>query len=250
MNAYESDFFILSFNEYSKSRLKQIKITNNNILTPDLKKQFYTEIIEQLSLFQSQDPDLEKYITSGRFIEFEKNHYCRNYFVLSSLPIQKCNNSTSKCSYCCAFQLDSGCHKVLGYFSLAVKTIDVNGIHNFPSQIPLSLGKIVHRPSRNLDYVESYLVGHLSKNYYNNYNSEISGSAIFIRSLKFIEHAHSILGTSIIQIDCAANPKILKFYEKHGFKILGFRTKKKKSNLKKKSDKLVVMIRNIQTGNN
>lgn len=184
----------------------------------EFRKQFEAEVISQLSLFKSLDPELEKYITCGKFLDFEKKHYCRNYFVLSSIPLDcdSCDFNSDKCNRCCSFQLKSGRYKVLGFFSLAGKTIH---LMNFESKKKLC--RMVYRSSASLDYAESYLIGHLSKNYFNGYDSEISGDTLFLRIIQLIRHFHSFFGINVIRVDCSAdNLSVLKFYERHGFYVL------------------------------
>lgn len=184
-------------------------------------------MISQLSLFKSRNPYLEKYVTDGVFIDFERKDYCRNYFILSTVPIfcEECdflqNASQSvgvenSCGKHCTLRLKSGCYRVLGYFSLACSVVDVSG--SLASQKKLS--RIVRLSSKKINYVESYLIGHLSKNYFDDYHLELNGDEIFNHILSLIREANAIVGTNVVRVDCINDKKIIHFYESNGFQQL------------------------------
>ncbi|WP_318786103.1 hypothetical protein [Methanimicrococcus hacksteinii] len=251
-NFSKSSFFVLSFNDMIIEQIRKCKPENNRTSKREFWKQYRAEILSQLSNFKSIDPDLEKYIVSGKFIDYERNHYCRNYFILSSNPVSECGSCHSNfktCNECCTFLLKERRYKVLGFFSLSGKTMHV--------QDDLYSKKLISRFSRisvhKVDYVETYLVGHLSKNYFNNYNSEISGNDILLRTIQIIKEANSLVGVNVIRIDCIENEKIIRFYQAHGFKVLHSVFKNKFKNqpfgkFKKRSAKypLIMMVRSVR----
>lgn len=214
----ESDYIIIRFRSIVNEKFNLWHLQNPDSSKRVFRQQFEAEMISQLSLFKSLDPELEAYITSGKFLDFEKKHYCRNYFVLSPVPLNCdiCDFDSIDCNRCCSLLLKSGRHKVLGYFSLAGKTI-----HLTDSDSKKILSRMAYFSPNKLDYVESYLIGHLSKNYFNNYDSEISGDDLFLRIFQLIRQFHSFLGINIIRVDCCSgNAGVLKFYEQHGFRVL------------------------------
>lgn len=170
---------------------------------------------------------MEDYIVSGKFIDFERKDYCRNYFLLSPIPVscEQCNFKQkdfqsnvleNKCNNHCTLRLNSGSYRVLGYFSLAGAVVNVSG--SLTSQKKLS--RIVRISSKKLNYIESYLIGHLSKNYFNDYHLELNGDDIFNCIISFIREANTIIGMNVVRVDCINNKNLIYFYEHNGFQQL------------------------------
>ena len=243
-----NSFLVLDFDSYAKSKL----ISRASGGEEGFESEFWESINQEMRLrllhFKSKDSDLEEYITTGKFIHFERNFYCRNYFILSVSPQNCPKKPVNKltCSDCCALRLKSECYKVLGYFTLAGKSIEIEKILKLPASA--SLGKMSKTPSKNLSVVETYLVGHLSKNYYRDYDNEISGHDVLIRSFETIKQANKLIGINIVRIDCGNDIKIIQFYKAAGFEILGLTPKKKRSSNCKseaESENMVVMVKNL-----
>ncbi|MDL2261640.1 hypothetical protein LJC08_05370 [Methanimicrococcus sp. OttesenSCG-928-J09] len=213
-------------------------------------KQFKEELKSLFSSFRSIDPDLENYIVSGKFIDYERNHYCRNYFVLSAsvLFCDGCSSENSDCSKCCAVLLKDGRHKILGYFTLAGKTIDLTNL-----SLSKKLSRISRTSARKMKYVESYLIGHLSKNYFNHYDREILGYDIFLRAFRLIQNSHKAIGINVIRIDCKNNKEVIRFYQNNGFEIIfpshriqNVKSLPFKNNENNENNELITMIRSVQ----
>ncbi|MDV0444862.1 hypothetical protein MmiAt1_04060 [Methanimicrococcus sp. At1] len=109
MNSSDS-FFVLDFYSYvetkktlpSKNKNEQNKgalieeiedFQNGTGTKSEFWKQIQQEMRLRLAHFKSKDADLEEYITSGKFVNFEMNFHCRNYFILSAFP-QVCSKKT------------------------------------------------------------------------------------------------------------------------------------------------------------
>ncbi|MDL2261014.1 hypothetical protein LJC08_02080 [Methanimicrococcus sp. OttesenSCG-928-J09] len=245
MNSCDSSYLVLSLDSFIETRLNDAYhhelCTSKSVFW----EMFKAEICSQLSHFKSMDRDLEDYILSGKFIDFERKHYCRNYFILSSEPIENtkckiCEFDFENCNKCCTFKLKTDRHKVLGYFSIAGKS--TNLINSPESQKKLS--RLVKFSSHRLEFVETYLVGHLSKNFHDGYDAELSGDSIFPRIFALIEKANKIIGINVIRVDCSDNKNLIKFYERHGFRILPLRSKSGKKDMKG-SKKLITMVRQV-----
>ncbi|MDV0444861.1 hypothetical protein MmiAt1_04050 [Methanimicrococcus sp. At1] len=130
----------------------------------------------------------------------------------------------------------------MGYFSLTGKSLEVEKLLKFPASP--ALGKMSKTPSKNMNNVETYLIGHLSKNYYRNYNEEISGHDIFIRSYEYIRQVNKLLGINIIRVDCGSDLRLIQFYKNEKFRILGL-VPRKQRNSNHPSENMIVMVRNI-----
>lgn len=248
------DFIILSFSSLISERFCAWSEKNTDSSKREFWKQFRAEMLSQLSHFKSLESDLENYLTRGLFIDYERNYYCRNYFVLSAIPVSGCNECLSdfeNCNDCCAFRFKDGRHKILGYFSLAGKTLHLSD--NLQSRKKVS--RMNRSSIQKTDFVETYLIGHLSKNYFNDYDQEISGSDLFFRIMSFIQRANLLLGINVVRVDCVNQKKIIRFYSEHGFKALPLVLRTNiiseqkqisgQRQINEANDDLVVMVRSV-----
>lgn len=246
-----ANFMILSFSSLVSEKLSAWSEENPNSSKREFWKQFRAEMISQLSYFKSLELDLENYLTQRLFIDYERNYYCRNYFVLSMSPISECGECShdfENCNECCTFRLKNGRYKILGYFSLAGKTIHLSDNLNTKRKV----SRLARSSLKKANFVETYLIGHLSKNYFNNYNQEISGSDLFFRIMTFIQKGNLLLGINVVRVDCVNQKQVIQFYTKHGFKELPPVIRKEHETLtlsQKQLDEingnLIVMVRSV-----
>lgn len=83
--------------------------------------------------------------------------------------------------------------------------------------------------SPNEKYVQSILLGQLSKNYYNGNDKLITGDILINLAFSRIIELYRLGGGITIHLDCQNKPALKKFYEKHGFHF--YKERKTKENV-------------------
>jgi len=178
-------------------------------------------ILSDLSSFESREgsEDLcrflqESYDENGmkndNFIEFEKNHLCRVYFILS----ERVENANDKC----VLNLKNGMYPIYGYFSISAKILYSNNIsdrENFPKENRIT-----------------YLIGHLCKNTSYNWNKE--GEYMLQQCFEIIESVHQKIGIGYILIEC--NEGLIDYYSNQNFKEIGYNKKNKLHQMIRKAE--------------
>ncbi|MCL2863722.1 MAG: hypothetical protein FWE54_06585 [Methanimicrococcus sp.] len=130
------------------------------------------------------------------FIDFEKKHLCRVYFVLA----EKIEDTTDKC----ILKLKSGNYPVYGYFSISVKTLYQNNIEKNQEILP----------TKNINM---YLIGHLCKNASYDWNK--GGEYMLQQCFEIIESVHQKIGMEYILIEC--EPELIDYYSNQNFEKIG-----------------------------
>ncbi|WP_338102471.1 hypothetical protein [Methanolapillus millepedarum] len=108
----------------------------------------------------------------------------------------------------CVLKLKTGNYSVLGYFTIAVKTVFEGKIY------PDQRGDILGGQKNDV----TYLIGHLCKN--DSYKWKDGGAFMLKRCIEIIKSVHNRVGISLILIECN-NEKLVKYYSKHQFKNVG-----------------------------
>ena len=190
--------------------------TNPNFTILDLKSylQSYSSdsILSDLSSFGFREgcDDLynflqESYDESGKrkdnFIDFEKNHLCRIYFVLAD----KVEDTAGKC----VLKLNSGNYPVYGYFSISVKTLYGNNIDDNQQILPTKKN------------INMYLIGHLCKN--TSYDWSKGGEYMLQQCFEIIESVHQKIGMEYVLIEC--EPALIDYYSNQNFEKIGWYAK-------------------------
>ena len=106
---------------------------------------------------------------------------------------------------------------IVGYFSTSNKAITIKRffLSNTKKKRLLKFAKYN-------DIVKAYtialpLIGQLSKNYYNNYNTLISGDVLLKLACDKIKTAQDVLGGRFVFLECEDKPQLKNFYESNGF---------------------------------
>lgn len=154
---------------------------------------------EDLCLFLQKRCD-EGGIPLDNFIDFERKHLCRIYFVLSD----QIENTGEKC----VLNLKDETRHVLGYFSVSAKTLYSTNISEDQKLLP----------KKN---IVTYLIGHLCKN--TSYDWSGGGEFMLQQCFEIIESVHLKIGIEFILIECSAD--LIEYYSKQQFIKIGFNPK-------------------------
>lgn len=166
----------------------------------------------------SKNEDLEDFLlnTSIRMEEADKT---RTHLVLEEGKIYNDNEK----------------FRILGYFSLGNKALQVGGKLS-KSQIQKLDGM-----SKEAEVIECYLIGQLGKNEL--YESNIDGKIILDNAFDMLEVAKSVVGRRVVLVEAVDEEKVLKFYINNGFnEIDAIEMKNKKTG---KMEKLHQLIKRI-----
>ncbi|MEI6287199.1 MAG: hypothetical protein WCP79_11905 [Bacillota bacterium] len=107
---------------------------------------------------------------------------------------------------------------VVGYYATAVKVFDLSSASN-------ALRKEWTGFSNNKT-VPAYLIGQLSKNYFNDFDKLIAGKTLLNSALDTIRACHKAVGCKIVFLECQDTPKLHNFYKEHGFVRFGNKSSK------------------------
>lgn len=107
-----------------------------------------------------------------------------------------------------AFDSEDG--KLLGYFALAIKSIDLTGLSG-GKRIELAL-------TTKLDHSPAYLIGQLAKD--KNFGSRLAKGQLLTEALSYIKSACNIVGGRVVYLDCEDNTDLINYYCASGFTLL------------------------------
>lgn len=138
--------------------------------------------------------DVEKFMHEKAY-DFERIGLSRTYLVYAQLNAHE--------SY------------LVGIYSLGQSHVEVD------KKLSKSLRKRIFGTSYPIGKnIKTILIGQLSKNYANGYNKYITGDILLSLAFSRINEIHKILPSVVTHIDCKDEPKIKRFYERHGFQLL------------------------------
>lgn len=106
-------------------------------------------------------------------------------------------------------------HEVLvGYYSLALQVLSFDiGLSKSMRQ------KITGFKDTQKTTTPVFLIGQLGKNFYNDYNTLISGEALFAKAIQDIKEAQRLVAGRLIMVECKNDEHLKKFYgDTLGFK--------------------------------
>ncbi|MCM1276150.1 MAG: hypothetical protein NC299_12440 [Lachnospiraceae bacterium] len=106
---------------------------------------------------------------------------------------------------------------VLGYFSTALKVLDIpeNISNNFRKKLD-GMAATLH--GEVIKSAPCYLIGQLAKNSNIPDEQSIGGSDLINSAISVIRSAETFVGGRYVLIECRDNPKLLKFYADNDFK--------------------------------
>ena len=86
------------------------------------------------------------------------------------------------------------------------------------------------------------LIGQIGKNYYNGYNTLISGDTLLKLACDKIKDAQDVLGGRFVFLECEDKPQLKDFYESNGFVCFGKRNLEKDERDKNSGEYLLQML--------
>ena len=105
----------------------------------------------------------------------------------------------------------------VGYYTLCTKTIHVSKARvSFNLRKRLLKFSAVNSETGDLVIV-SLLIAQLGKNYYNDYNTLITGDILLKMAIDRVRDAQKALGGKTVYVECEDKPRLLDFYQRNGF---------------------------------
>ncbi len=117
--------------------------------------------------------------------------------------------------------------ELVGYYSIAAKPLTVlreykgKRINSRDWRKLCSLANA--RSSDKKCIMSSILIGQLGKNFSNENNLLISGSDLLELALEKVHKVQDLIGGKIVHLECEDNEKLIDFYLKNGFVVMGKR---------------------------
>lgn len=102
---------------------------------------------------------------------------------------------------------DDSYNKLLGYFTVAFKSIDLQNVSKTKRK-DMTAGE-------NVEVYSAYLIGHIAKN--SNFRTELDGEQLLQSAKNVIAEARDLIGGRLIYIDCKDIEFLKSFYSKNGF---------------------------------
>jgi hypothetical protein len=100
-------------------------------------------------------------------------------------------------------------NRIIAYFSLAIKSIDLANLTNSKKK-EITSGEISY------DAISAYLIGHLAKS--DDCPFDNMGNVLLDLSFDLIRESQRIVGGRLTYLDCVNDEHIIKIYEEYGFK--------------------------------
>ena len=166
------------------------------------------ELRNLLSEFScKKNPDVERFLKE-QSIEFTKKNQSVTYLVFSNIDAS-----------------------LVGYFTLAVKTITVRA-EKFSNTMKRKIARVSELNEVDGTYtLSAYLIAQLGKNFTDGANEKITGEQLLQAAVETIKELQYMAGGMVFFLEAENEKKLLDFYEiKNGFKR--FDTKEVKSGTK------------------
>lgn len=150
---------------------------------------------DAISLFCcNRDNDITDFIRN-KAVEYEKRDKCRTYIFFDN-----------------EYMLVSGKLKIVGYFSIAIKTMKVPVLETMSHNLRKKLGNLSDKDQN----LVVYLIGQLGRD--TSYSKDdLDGTQMIQACYGLIESARDIVGGRIILVECKPIKKVCKIYEDEGF---------------------------------
>lgn len=169
------------------------------------------------------NPDVE-YFLSNKAIDFAKQGWAQTHLIYASYKKEIV---------------------LLGYFSLANKTICVPG-KNLSNSLKKRIAKFATYDSNLKSYILSApLIAQLGKNFTNGYNNLITGDEILNEACNKISRIQFELGGRFAYLECEDKPQLTGFYSRNGFCNFDIRKLDKDETDKLDGEYLVQMLKYI-----
>ena len=131
---------------------------------------------------------------------------------------------------------------IVGYFALTNKITKIKK-KSLTHSVRKRMNRFAEQSETGKYYIVSLpLIGQLSKNYKNNYNTLITGDDLLKLACDKIKEAQNILGGKFVFVECEDKEKLREFYESNGFVCFGKRCLEKDEKEKNDGDYLLQML--------
>lgn len=116
--------------------------------------------------------------------------------------------------------------RLVGYFTLAIKNLDVNLTGR---KLSSTLRKRLHRfttydKANKVNRMSTLLIGQLGKNFYNGNNEYISGDELLSLACEKVREVQMIAGGKFVYVECEDKECLKNFYFDNGFVFFCKRT--------------------------
>lgn len=151
----------------------------------------------------------------------DKNPDVERFLKEQSLTFAKKNQSVTYL----VFSSDDA--SLVGYFTLAIKPITVNG-ENFSKTIKRKISRVSVQDEETGTYtLSAYLIAQLGKNFKDGINEKITGEQLLQAAVDTIKELQYMAGGMVIFLEAEDKKELMHFYEdKNGFKRFNVREAK------------------------
>lgn len=175
------------YNRESRTKCSQMDIEvislRSKIEEVKSDKVSFNKLKEALSLFSCPKNLDEEDFIHNKAIDFEQLNKARTYLLIKD-------------------------NKIIAYFSLAFKSIDLELISK-------TTKKNITAGEKDVKTYSAYLIGHIAKD--SNYKQQI-GCYILDMAMDLIYDAQRIVGGRLVYLDCKDEKKLIDLYTQYGFK--------------------------------
>ena len=134
---------------------------------------------------------------------------------------------------------------IVGYFSIATKTIEVKkNLFNTATRKRLSRFA-VNDMSSSVFEIPLPLIGQIGKNFKNGYNKLITGDELLKLACKKVKEAQKIMGGRFVFLECEDKDNLKEFYESNGFVCFGKRNLDRDERETNSGQYLLQMLRDL-----
>ncbi len=182
------------------------------------------KVKEILSDFECKlNKDVEQFLKE-KAIEFSKQDIAKTFIVMGSFK---------------------GNLVIVGYFSIATKTIEVKkNLFNTATRKRLSRFA-VNDMSSSVFEIPLPLIGQIGKNFKNGYNKLITGDELLKLACKKVKEAQKIMGGRFVFLECEDKDNLKEFYESNGFVCFGKRNLDRDERETNSGQYLLQMLRDL-----
>lgn len=170
-----------------------------------------------------------EYFLKEKAIEFSKQDISRTYIVMGKYK---------------------GKEVITGYFAITNKVTNIKKVVLSETKRKRLLKFATFDKESRSYSIALPLIGQLGKNYYNNYNTLISGEILLKMACDKIKETQDLIGGRFVFLECEDKPKLKEFYENNGFVCFGKRNLEKDERDKNKGDYLLQMLRDLSKKEN
>lgn len=149
-----------------------------------------------ISDFECRENDDVANFLKNKSIRFEESDVARTFLI-----VDKSNLFTKEEKF-----------RVLGYFSLSMKSIDI------PSEIGRTKRKKLDGINRDAENIVCFLIGQLGK--HDKYKKDIEGKVVLNHALEMIDTAREIIGKKVALVECEDKEVLRKFYSDNNFEYI------------------------------